>query len=318
LVACILVVGACVATAASVSQGGSKEATEIGCLQGLRMRPHHCYLPVHGASGWGGLMEVSRLRWMSWTSDSAVARGFVLDSKALDPDGKRSAPSPVRLVFGGSQSCGDTATFARLRVRWIDSGRVQPMLLSCPPAAAKTARRSAGGPQITSGRGTPIVAKGQIGSHHWTVEVVGDGSRKGICMETRTYLRRQAGGEAFGTCSAPAVRRGLIASVAEDGQSGRPALTVLGAAFDLAVRRVDVTLLDGRSERLRLRRARRVPAGAGEQVKHFRYVIEARAGAWCVRSLVTRDRAGTVLWEASGAEMLPYDPVAVCGGARGT
>jgi hypothetical protein len=160
---------------------------------------------------------------------------------------------------------------------------------------------------------TVIAGKGRIGPHHWLVKLAGDGVRKGICMETSAYLRRpQAGGTGMGTCSAPAVHRGLITSVVEEGQKGNPTLTALGAAFNLAVHRVEVILMDGDSERLRLRRIRRAQ-GAGAQVTHFRYVAVAKGSAWCVRTLVTRGEAGAVLWRAPGSEVLPYDPARVCG-----
>jgi hypothetical protein len=134
VVACILVAGALAAgavTVAAITQGDSSNAESISCLQGLRMRPHHCYLPVHGASEWAGLMEIAHLQWLRWTPDSAVARGFVLDSEALDPDGKRNPPAPVRLAFFGSLPCKDSVVFARLRMRRIGAGEVEPMFLSC-------------------------------------------------------------------------------------------------------------------------------------------------------------------------------------------
>lgn len=160
--------------------------------------------------------------------------------------------------------------------------------------------------------GSIFVGKGKIGPHHWAVEVTGGGSRKGICLETSAYLRRpQAGGTGMGTCSAPAVRRGLVTSVVERGQNGNPTLTAIGAAFNLAVRRVEVTLLDGQKERLPFRRIGRA-GSASPQVTNFRYVAEARRGAWCVDALVTRNRSGAVLWRAAGSEILPYDPARVC------
>jgi hypothetical protein len=134
VVACILVAGALVGgavTVAAITKGDSDGGKSISCVQGLRTRPHHCYLPVHGASEWAGLMEIAHLRWLRWTPDSAVARGFVLDSEALDSGGKRNAPAPVRLVFFGSLPCEDSVAFSRVRVRWIDRGEVQPMFLSC-------------------------------------------------------------------------------------------------------------------------------------------------------------------------------------------
>jgi hypothetical protein len=162
------------------------------------------------------------------------------------------------------------------------------------------------------GTGIIVVGKGTIGPHHWLVKLTGDGVRKGICMETSAYLRHpRAGGTGMGTCSAPAVHRGLITSVVEKGQKGTPTLTALGAGFNLAVRRVEVSLFNGRLERFQLRRIRRAGT-AGKQVTHFRYVAEAKAGVWCMRTLVTRDKAGVVLWRAAGAEVLPYDPARVC------
>jgi hypothetical protein len=172
----------------------------------------------------------------------------------------------------------------------------------------------AGSRAAPSNGGVVTVAKGAIGPHHWLVRVAGDGSRKGICLETSAYLRRpQYGGPGNGTCSAPAVRRGSITSVFEKSRGGRPTLTVLGAAFNLAVDSVEVKTVDGRSERLLLRRILGA-AGAGPQVAHFRYAAKAVAGRWCVRELVTRSGTGAVLWRASGSEVLPYDPATVCSG----
>lgn len=161
-----------------------------------------------------------------------------------------------------------------------------------------------------AGGGVVTVGKGAIGPHHWMVRAAGDQSRKGVCLETSVYLRRpQNGGPGDGRCAAPSAKRGSVTSVVERSRGGDPKLTVLGAAFDPAVARVEVKMWDGGTEKLALRRIR----GAGSQIAHYRYVAVAKAGSWCVSALITRNGKGSALWRASGAEVLPYDPATVCG-----
>lgn len=161
--------------------------------------------------------------------------------------------------------------------------------------------------------GVVTVARGAIGPHHWIVRVAGDRSRKGICLETSAYLRRpQNGGPGDGRCAAPSPKRGSVTSVVEEGRGGRPRLTVLGAAFSLAVQSVEVKLMNGRSERLSLRRIRDGVVPSGSQVEDFKYAVKAVAGRWCVGELITLSKKGAVLWRASGSEVMPYDPATVC------
>jgi hypothetical protein len=164
----------------------------------------------------------------------------------------------------------------------------------------------------SSNGGVKTVAKGAIGPRHWFVGVTGDGSRRGVCLEAIAYLRRsQNGGPGNGRCAAPSIKRGSTVAVVEESQRGRTVLTVLGAAFSLAVASVQVKTMDGRSERLQLRRVRG-DAGSGYQVGHFKYAAKAVAGPWCVSELVARNEKGAVLWRAFGWEVLPYYPAKVC------
>jgi hypothetical protein len=119
-----------------------------------------------------------------------------------------------------------------------------------------------------------------------------------------------------GQCSAPSVRRGIfLVEVGPQRSPGQPVLTVVGAAFDPGVAKVEVTALDGSIEMLDPHRLSREQTG-GSQVGSFRYLAFAVRGPWCVDRLVTLDRHGDSLWEADWQELVDfrslYDRDRVC------
>jgi hypothetical protein len=155
--------------------------------------------------------------------------------------------------------------------------------------------------------GQVLVAKGHVGSHHWFVVAEPDGRRRGICFQIGLFNGRpRRGVDVVGQCSAPAVRRGIVlVEVGPDRSPGQPVLTVVGAAFDPEVAKVEVTALDGSVEMLDPHRLGRERTG-GSQVGAFRYLAFAVRGPWCVDRLVTLDRDGDSLWEADWQELVDF------------
>lgn len=154
------------------------------------------------------------------------------------------------------------------------------------------------------------VDRGKSPSGEWSVIVAPDGKRKGICLQAVVLnYKGKSGGVANGSCSAPAKRRGLVRSVVIRSKDGAPALTVVGAAFNRAVARVEVIRLDGNARSLQLRPG---PA-VHDQVANFNYLGFASSGSWCIKELITRSKNGSVLWSVGASELLPYDPGRFCG-----
>jgi hypothetical protein len=72
-------------------------------------------------------------------------------------------------------------------------------------------------------------------------------------------------------CSAPAVKRGILETEFVHGhRAGTAVMTVVGGAFNVAVKSVEVTLFDGKTERLIPKRMP-VSRTRGSTVGHFRY-----------------------------------------------
>jgi hypothetical protein len=169
---------------------------------------------------------------------------------------------------------------------------------------------------------TVLIGHGHFGQRHWFVLAAQDGNRKGICFETGAYVRTPRNGvDGGGQCSAPAVRRGILQTVTMPGASAdTTAMTVVGGAFNMAVRSIEVTLFDGTTERLAPRKVSASRAG-GSTVANFRYLAFAVRGPWCVERLVTLGSAGQSLfetdWEQIGGYAKPHDPRSACRGFPG-
>jgi hypothetical protein len=169
---------------------------------------------------------------------------------------------------------------------------------------------------------TVLIGHGHFGQRHWFVAAAQDGNRKGICFETGAYVRTPRNGvEGGGQCSAPAVKRGILQTVPMPGaRADTTAMTVVGGAFNMAVKSVDVTLFDGTTERLSPREVSASRAG-GSTVANFRYLAFAIRGPWCVERLVTLGSAGQPLfetdWEQIGGYAKPHDPRSACRGFPG-
>jgi len=185
-------------------------------------------------------------------------------------------------------------------------------LASCPVAGAVVAGENP----------TILIGHGHFGQRHWFVAATQDENRKGICFESGAYFRTPRNGvEGGGQCSAPAVKRGILSTVVVPGQrADTTAMTVVGGAFNKAVKSVEVTSFDGTTQRLVPRRASG-PRVAGSTVANFRYLAFAVRGPWCVERLVTLDSAGHTLfetdWGAIGGYAKPHDPRSACRGFPG-
>lgn len=183
-------------------------------------------------------------------------------------------------------------------------------LASCPVAGAVVAGENP----------TVLIGHGHFGQRHWFVAATQD--RKGICFETGAYVRTPRNGvDGGGQCSAPAVKRGILHIVAVPGhRADTTAMTVVGGAFNVAVKSVEVTSFDGTTERLVPRRASG-PRAAGSTVANFRYIAFAVRGPWCAERLVTLGSAGQPLfetdWESIGGYAKPHDPRSACRGFTG-
>jgi hypothetical protein len=185
-------------------------------------------------------------------------------------------------------------------------------LASCPVAGAV----------VVGENPTVLIGHGHFGLRHWFVAATQDENRKGICFEAGAFLRTPRNGvEGGGQCSAPAVKRGILRTVSVSGaNAGTVAMTVVGGAFNLAVKSVEVTSFDGTTERLV---PRKVPASraAGSTVANFRYLAFAVRGPWCAERLVTIGSDGRPLWETDWESIGGYarsrDPRSACRGFPG-
>jgi hypothetical protein len=167
---------------------------------------------------------------------------------------------------------------------------------------------------------TVLIGHGHFGQRHWFVAATQD--RKGICFETGAYVRTPRNGvDGGGQCSAPPVKRGILDTLPVPGhRADTTAMTVVGGAFNRAVKSVEVTSFDGTTERLVPRRISG-PRVAGSTVANFRYLAFAVRGPWCVERLVTLGSAGQSLfetdWESLGGYAKPHDPRSACRGFPG-
>lgn len=168
-----------------------------------------------------------------------------------------------------------------------------------------------GVPTLNAEHHAIVVGRGVVQGHRWRVEAVGDGHRRGICLEVAVAEGIRGRSESQNAqCSAPALHRGIVRVVVKRRRSGNIVLTAVGMAFNRRVATVEVALTSGRSEMVHLRRVR--SSAGGQQLRHFKFAAFAVRGAWCVREMVTRNADGGTLWAASFKELIPYDPVRVC------
>jgi len=169
---------------------------------------------------------------------------------------------------------------------------------------------------------TVVIAHGHLGQRHWFVAATPDEGRKGICFETGIFVRTPRNGDdGGGQCSAPAVKRGILLINTEPGaKADAVAMTVVGGAFNVAVRSVEVTYFDGTTERLVPKRVSTSRA-SGSTVAHFRYLAFAVRGPLCANRLVTVGSGGRPLWETGWEEIGGYakreDPRSACPGFPG-
>jgi hypothetical protein len=186
------------------------------------------------------------------------------------------------------------------------------LLASCPVAGAV----------VVGENSTVLIGHGHFGQRHWFVAATQDENRKGICFESGVYVRTPRNGvEGGGQCSAPAVKRGILRVISVPGaRADTVAMTVVGSAFNVAVKSVEVTSFDGKTERLVPRRVSASRAAAST-VANFRYLAFAVRGPWCVERMVTLDSAGQPLWETDwesiGGYAKPHDPRSACRGFPG-
>jgi hypothetical protein len=202
-----------------------------------------------------------------------------------------------------------TATSADRRMKKAAAILIAFFLSSCPVAGAV----------VVGENPTVLIGHGHFGQRHWFVAATQDENRKGICFEAGAFLRTPRNGvEGGGQCSAPAVKRGILRTVSVPGaRADTIAMTVVGGAFNVAVKSVEVTLFDGTTERLVPRKISASRA-AGSTVANFRYLAFALRGPWCVERLVTLGSAGQALfetdWESIGGYAKPHDPRSACRG----
>jgi hypothetical protein len=186
------------------------------------------------------------------------------------------------------------------------------LLASCPVTGAA----------VVGGNPTFLIGHGHYGQRHWFVAATQDENRKGICFEAGAFIRTPRNGiEGGGRCSAPAVKRGILQTVAlPGGRADTIAMTVVGGAFNEAVKSVEVTSFDGTTERL-IPRKITASRAAGSTVASFRYLAFAIPGPWCVERLVTLGPGGRPLWQADwesiGGYAKPDDPRSACRGFPG-
>ncbi|HVV49149.1 MAG TPA: hypothetical protein VHO06_05790 [Polyangia bacterium] len=167
---------------------------------------------------------------------------------------------------------------------------------------------------------TVLIGRGHFGQRYWFVAAAQDENRRGICFETGAF-ERSPGVDGEGQCSAPAVKRGILeARFVPDAAADTDVMTAIGGAFNVAVKAVEVTLFDGKTERLTPKRVTSSKARRST-VGHFRYLAFAVRGPWCAERLVTIGADGRPLWETGweefGGYARPHDPRSACRGFPG-
>lgn len=169
--------------------------------------------------------------------------------------------------------------------------------------------------------GVSVIREGQLKGVRWSVEALPE--RRGICLEAAlTRPRHSDDGVGRGQCSSPAPRRGIVLAVADPhSKRSLSGVTVVGAAFAPAVRKVLIRRFDGSLAQPKLLRAGSL---APALVRRFRYLTLAVPGTWCAKSLSTFDGHGHLLWRTrwqefdSGWRSDPASsPRATCPGAKG-
>jgi hypothetical protein len=181
---------------------------------------------------------------------------------------------------------------------------------------------SVAGAVVVGSNPTVLIGHGHFGQRHWFVAATQDENRKGICFEVGAFVRTPRNGvEGGGQCSAPALKRGILRTVFEPGaHPNTVAMTVVGGAFNVAVKTVEVVSFDGTIERLVPKRISSSRA-AGSTVAHFRYLAFAVRGPWCVERLMTLGAGGQRLWETDwemiGGFAKRHDARSACPGFPG-
>lgn len=158
-------------------------------------------------------------------------------------------------------------------------------------------------PVVAFAEGHNTLAHGRTLGDDWRVTVESDGNRRGICLEA------VVGQVATGRCSFPAIRRGLIRTAVTRYKTGRPRVTVVGAAFNSHVQRVVAIGFD------RTRRPIPIlepPPGLEAKLRKFGYLVVVRKGLWCIKELITESAENKVLWRAPASEIVPYDVGRFC------
>jgi hypothetical protein len=157
------------------------------------------------------------------------------------------------------------------------------------------------------------LAGGQVGEFEWSVKVKrpasagGAGEQRPCLMvgtkwELSSYSFRRS---RFRTCADASTKLTpqappLIASGVQP-STGRQGITAVGILVAPAVRRVAVTLANGRRTVIRLDRLTPEQARRA-RIRRFRYAAFVVRGIWCADRLATLNARGRVLWDSGSNE----------------
>jgi hypothetical protein len=152
---------------------------------------------------------------------------------------------------------------------------------------------------------------GRVGDYLWEVKAMrrqgssGNAGAQRPCLMVGTtwelspfnYRRSR-----FRACTGPAGRlvageAPLIATGVQPSSGSKVDMTAVGMIFAPAVRRVQVTLSDGRLQTIDLRK---LSAGQARNAKlnRFEYTAFAFRGLWCAERMVSESATGKTLWDS--------------------
>jgi hypothetical protein len=172
---------------------------------------------------------------------------------------------------------------------------------------------------VSDGGGYPWLglADGQVGEFEWSVKVkhpdvpaatgVDGALRPCLLVGTKWQLSSYSFHRSrYRTCAD--ARRGvrangppLIASGVQVGAGAARGMTAVGMLVAPVVRRIRVSLSNGRTATVHLRRLTREQARLAK-LRRFRYAAFAVHGEWCAERVTTYNAAGATLWDSGGAE----------------
>ncbi len=143
----------------------------------------------------------------------------------------------------------------------------------------------------------PGAGSGRVAAHRPCL-LVGTTWELGPFNYRRSRFRACAGAKGHLTAADPP----LLATGVQPSSGDRVKMTAVGMIFAPAVRRVRVTLADGREQTIHLDRFSAKQARTS-RLSRFKYAAFAIRGLWCAERLVSQSAAGKTLWDSGTDEL---------------